>query len=140
MSKAVSFPTTSRRRLLAAAPFLALPGAALAASAGSDPDAVLLGLCAEFEALEHKFIASLAKNNKEQDRADAICDAIYHEQAPIVTAITACCPTTLAGFTALANIVVLLNPELIKISPTQGCTDERLLQVMLRGMMGRAAA
>jgi len=33
-----------------------------------------------------------------------------------------------------------LNLELIKISPTQGCTDERLLQVMLRGMLGRESA
>ncbi len=140
MSKAVSSPTTSRRRLLATAPVLALPGAALAASAGSDPDAVLLGLCAEFEALEHKYIASLAKNDEEQDRANVICNAIYHEQAPIVAAIIACRPTTLAGFTALANIVVVVDPMLVDFVPTDGCYGDRLLQVMLRGMVGRAAA
>ncbi len=140
MSKAIDTSTTSRRRLLAAAPVLALPGAALAASAGSDPDAVLLGLCAEFGALEHKYIASLAKNDEEQDRANAICDAIYREQAPIVAAITACHPTTLAGFTALANIVVVVDPMLVDFVPTDGCYGDRLLRVMLRGMVGRAAA
>ena len=133
--------TTSRRRLLAAAPAaLALPCAAHAASAGSDPDAVLLGLCAEFEALEHEYIASLAKNDEEQDRADAICNAIYREQAPIVAAITACRPTTLAGFTALANLAMMVDPILVDFVPTHGCYGDRLLQVMLRGMVGRAAA
>ncbi len=135
-------PTTSRRWLLAAATpaVLVLSGVAVAAPATINPDAELIALCAEFEVLERKAVVALATNNEDQDRADAAAEAIDREQAPIVAAITACRPTTLAGFTALANIVVLLNLELIKISPTQGCTDERLLQVMLRGMTGRAAA
>ena len=133
---------TSRRWLLAAATpaVLVLSGVAVAAPATINRDAELIDLCAEFEVLERKAVAALATNNEDQDRADAAAEAIDREQAPIVDAITACRPTTLAGFTALANIVVLLNLELIKISPTQGCTDERLLQVMLRGMTGRAAA
>ena len=101
---------------------------------------MLLGLCAEFEALEHKYIASLAKDDEEQDRADVICNAIYREQAPIVAAITACRPTTLAGVIALANVAVMANPMLVDVASTDGCYGDRLLQVMLRGMVGRAAA
>ncbi len=132
---------TSRRQLLASAPTaLALSGAAVAAPSTINSDAALIALCAEFEALEHKAIAAFATTDEEQDHADAVADTIDHEQAPIVTAITACRPTTLAGFTALANIAVLWNPELIKVSATQGCTGERLIQVVLRGLTGRATA
>ncbi len=132
----------NRRDLLAAAPpaALALSGVAVAAPATVNPDAALISLCAKFEALERKAEAALATNDEEQDRADAIAETIHQEQAPIVAAITACRPTTLAGFTALANIAVLWSPELIRVSPIQGDTGERLLQVMLRGMTGRVAA
>ncbi len=131
----------NRRKLLSTAPAaVVLAGTDAAAAHAAQPDAKLIALCAEYEVLERKAVAALATNDEDQDRADAVAEAIDREQAPIVAAITACCPTTLAGFTALANIVVLLNLELIKISPTQGCTDERLLQVMLRGMLGRESA
>jgi hypothetical protein len=131
----------NRRKLLSTAPAaVVLAGTDAAAAHAAQPDAKLVALCAEFEVLERKFIASLAKNNEEQDRADAICDAIYHEQAPIVAAITACCPTTLTGFTALANVAVMVNPMLVDVAQTDGDYSERLLQVMLRGMTGRAAA
>ncbi len=53
MFKAVSPPTTSRRRLLAATPAaLALPGAALAAPAASSPDAELIRVCQQFAEVE----------------------------------------------------------------------------------------
>jgi len=131
----------NRRKLLFTAPAaVVLAGTDVAAAHAVQPDADLIALCAEFEALERRLTASLAKNNEEQHRADAICDAIWHEQAPIVAAITACCPTTLAGFTALANVAVMVNPMLVDFAPTDGCYGDRLLQVMLRGMTGRAAA
>jgi len=121
----------NRRKLLSTAPAaVVLAGTDAAAAHAAQPDAKLIALCAEYEVLERKAVAALATNDEDQDRADAVAEAIDREQAPIVAAITACCPTTLAGFTALANIVVLLNLELIKISPTQGCTDERKRLVM----------
>jgi len=59
MSKAVDTSTTSRRRLLAAAPpaVLALSGAAVAAPAAHNPDVELIGLCADFDALERRIDA-----------------------------------------------------------------------------------
>ncbi len=130
----------NRRKLLSTAPAaMVLAGTDAAAAHTAQPDAELIALCAEFEVLERKAVAALATNDEDQDRADAVAEAIDREQAPIVAAITACRPTTLAGFTALATIAVLWSPELIRVSPIQGDTGERLLQVMLRGMAGRAA-
>ncbi len=130
----------NRRKLLSTAPAaMVLAGTDAAAAYTAQPDAELIALCAEFEVLERKAVAALAMNDEDQDRADAVAEAIDREQAPIIAAITAICPTTLAGFTALATIAVLWSPELIRISPIQGDTGERLLQVMLRGMTGRAA-
>lgn len=132
----------NRRDLLAAAPpaALALSGVAVAAPATVNPDAALISLCAKFEALERKAEAALATNDEEQDRADAIAETIHQEQAPIVAAITACRPTTLAGFTALAGIAMLWRPELIEASPAQGDTGERLIAALVRGLTGGAAA
>ncbi len=134
--------TTSRRSLLSAVSptALLLSGVAVAAPAAVNPDAELIGLCAEFEALHRKADAALAKDDAEQERADVITDAIYHEQAPIVAAITACRPTTPAGFTALANVAALANPMLIDGPPTWGDYSERALRVLLRGILGRVAA
>lgn len=134
--------TTSRRNLLATATpaVLVLSGVAVAAPATINPDAKLVALCSEFEALERKAVVALSTNDEDQDRADAVAEAIYREQAPIVAAITACPPTTLAGFTALASTAVLWRPELIEASSTQGDTGERLIWALLCGMTGRATA
>jgi hypothetical protein len=147
MSKAVDTSTTSRRRLLAAAPpaVLALSSTAFAAPATINPDAELIGLCAKFEVLERKVEAAFASltiesTDAEEADANAINDAIHHEQAPIVAAITARRPATLVGFTALANIAVMINPMLVDGAPTDGDYSNRLIRVMLRGMTGRAAA
>ncbi len=141
---ATHIPTTSRRWLLAAATpaVLMLSGVTVAAPATINPDAALIGLCAEFEALERKIeatfggIAAIA----DDDSADAATEALRVEQDPIIDAITACRPTTLAGFTALAGIAMLWRPELIEASPAQGDTGERLIAALVRGLTGGAAA
>lgn len=131
-----------RRNLLSAVPpaALALSGAAAAAPAPINPDAKLLGLCAEFAALERKMDATFVGDTTfaDEDRAEEIRGVIRAEEVPIVAAIVACRPTTFAGFTALASSAALRNPELIYGSSTQGDTSERLIRVLLRAMLGRA--
>ena len=122
-----------------------LSGVVVAAPATVNPDTALIGLCAKFEALEGKVEAAFASltiesTDAEEADANAVNDAIYHEQAPIVAAITACRPATLAGFTALTNIAVMINPMLVDGAPTDGDYSNRLIRVLLRGMTGRAAA
>lgn len=135
--------TTSRRLLLATAPTaLTLSGAAIAAPTTLSPDATLIALCAKFDAVEHKFAAALLNlgRDAEEECLDAARDAAKDEQVPILDAITACHPTTLAGFAALVNTLALLDGELVKGDPTRGYTNERLMQVLFRGLMEGVAA
>ncbi len=133
---------TSRRQLLNVA-----PAALVLASAGigtavavraSQPDAELVALCAAFDALEHKLQAAYVgvETAADSDRADAVAERVADEQAPILDAITACRPSTLAGFKALAGSLALWDTELLKSDPMQGCTDERLMLTLVRSMVG----
>lgn len=130
----------NRRKLLStvAPAALALSGVAAAAATVS-PDAKLLALCAEYEALDRKSIAALAKDDSEQERADAITNAIYDEQSVIVAAITACRPTTPAAFAALAKVAAMANPILIDDPLAHGDDGEKVLRVLLCGILGRTA-
>jgi len=132
----------NRRKLLAAVPALTALGCAGAAAAAPVADAELIRLCAEFDALEHKLQASYEGivTDAGWDAADVVADAVREEQAPILDAITACRPSTLAGFTALAGSLALWDNELLKGDPMQGCTNDRLALVLFRGMIGRAVA
>ena len=132
----------NRRKLLStvAPAALALSGVAAAAPVTVNPDAQLLGLCAEHEALYHKADAALAKNDDEQERADAITNAIYDEQSIIVVAITACRPTTPAGFVALAQVATMANPMLIDAPWPLDDDGGKVLRVLLCGILGRNAA
>ena len=131
-----------RRDLLTILPpaALALSGVATAAPATINPDACLIALCAQFEALEHKAIASLAKDDSEQERADAIAAVIDEEQDTIAAAIVACNPVSLEGFVALASIVVLTDPELMDCSFDECLYSNRMLRTLLCGLTGRAGA
>ena len=134
--------TTSRRKLLNAAPAaLVLAGAGIGttvAAHAAQPDAELIGLCASFDALERKLQAAYVGVTTAADsaRADAVAEKVADEQAPILDAITALRPSTLAGFQALAVSLALWDTELLKGDAMQGCTDERLMLALIRGMVG----
>ena len=132
----------NRRKLLStvAPAALALSGVAAAASVTVNPDAGLLALCAEYEALDRKSVAALAKDDEEQERADAITNAIHDEQSAIVAGITACRPTTPAAFVALAKVATIANPMLIDDPLAHGDHSEKALRVLLCGILGREPA
>ncbi len=144
MSKAVDTSTTSRRRLLAAAPpaVLALSSTAFAAPIASNPDAELIGLCADFDALERRIDALFeGASALEFDAADATACVIEVDQRQVLDRICALTPATDEGCRAVARSLALLAPDygLPSVYVT-ACMDERLANLLARGMMGRAAA
>ncbi len=136
--------TTSRRRLLAAATpaVLALSGAAVAAPTAHNPDAELIGLCADFDALERRIDALFeGVSALEFDAADAVASVIEVDQRRLLDRICTLTPSTDEGCKALAQSVVLLSPDYADPAlPVMGTMDERLANTLVRGMMGRAVA
>jgi len=144
MSKAVDTSTTSRRRLLAAAPpaVLALSGAAVAASAAPNPDAELVALCADFVVLERRIDALFeGVSALEFDAADVAACVIEVDQRQVLDRICALTPATDEGCRAVVRSLALLAPDYglpsVYVTATM---DERLANLLARGMMGRAAA
>ena len=143
MPETVGVPTTSRRRLLAAAPALVLPGAAVAAGAASNPDAELVGLCADLDAIERRTDALFdhARSGLTFEEADAAAQVIEVDQFPLVGRVCALTPATDEGLMAVARSLALLSPDYGDPDLyARGTMDERLAHVIVRGMMGRAGA
>ncbi len=131
----------NRRKLLStvAPAALALSGVAAAASVTVNPDAELLALCAEYEALECKIIAAnVGSTLATEDRIFEAMSGTRDRQDAIVDVIVAAPPTTPAGFAAVVRLLVIWNPDLLKDKSTQD-TSERLTQALCRGIAGRGA-
>ncbi len=138
---------TSRRSLLSAAPAaMVLAGAGnggAVQAAAPDPDAEMIARCAQLDALEREFLATdfgAMPNTPEGDHAEAEQDRIAAAQAPIVDAICAQPPRTAAGAAAVAHSLALWDAELFREGGPDGCTNKRLVAVLVRGLTGRAAA
>ncbi len=136
---------TSRRSLLAAAgpAALVLGGAAAAAPAVSSPDAELIALCAQLDALEHEFLATdfdAIPNTPAGDHAEAEQDRIADAQAPIVNAICARLPVTHEGVVSVARSLALADADLFRRGGPDGYPNDRLIAALVRGLIGRAAA
>ena len=138
--------TTSRRQLHAGAPAaLVLSGAAAAAPAPAapNPDADLIALCAQLDALERAYLATdfaADDHTPAGNAAEAERERIAAAQEPIVDAICASPPRTLAGAAALAHSLALWDAELFKKGGEGHCTDDRLIVALVRGLTGRAWA
>lgn len=138
--------TTSRRRLLAAAPAaLALSGTAAGAvqAAAPHPDAELIALCAQLDALEHEFLATdfdAMPNTPAGDHAEAEQDRISAAQRPIVNAICARLPITHEGVVGVARSLALGDADLFRRGGPDGYPNDRLIAALVRGLIGRAAA
>ncbi len=138
---------TSRRSLLATAPAaMVLAGAGIAGSvqaAAPGPDAELIALCAQLDALEHEFLATdfgAMPNTPEGDHAEAEQERIADAQAPIVDAICARPPQTPAGAVVVAHSLALCDAELFRMGGPDGYANDRLIAALVRGLTGRAAA
>ncbi len=133
--------TSTRRGLLGGAAVLAVApgGPALPAH----PDAELIALCAKLDALEREYLATdfgAKPNSPADDQAEAERARITDAQAPIVDAICARSPQTTAGAVAVARSLALWDGDLFRNGGPDGCTNERLVAVLVRGLTGRAGA
>jgi hypothetical protein len=159
MSKAVNTSTTGlpafgaatsinrlRRALLtgsaAAVATMATGVAVSAGTASASPDAELVGLCAEFDALERRIDALFeGVSALDFDAADAAACVIEVDQRRVLDRICTLTPTTDEGCRAVARSLAVLAPDYglpnVYVSATM---DERLANLLARGMMGRAGA
>ncbi len=114
-----------------------------AARAADHPDAHLIALCAKLDALERDFLATdfgAMPYTPAADHAEAEQDRIADAQAPIVDAICARPPQTAAGAVAVAHSLALWDGDLFRQGGPDGDTNERLVALLVRGLMGRAGA
>ena len=139
-------PHASRRSLLSclapAALVLASTGAKVAAHV-VQPDAELIALCAEMDTMEHRIDAMFdgVMSDMSFEAADAAACIIEMDQRRLLDRICALTPATDEGCSAVARSLALLAPDygLPNVYVT-ACIDERLANLLARGMMGRAAA
>lgn len=141
-------PRNPRRRAVltgtaAVAAALASGTIAPAGAAPASPDAALIALCAQFDALEREYLATdfaADYGTPAADAAEAERERIAGAQDPIIDAICASPPCTPAGAVAVARSLALWDAELLKKSGKGHCTDDRLLAALVRGLTGSAAA
>ena len=135
-----------RRALLtgsaAAVAAMATGAVALAGAAPAGSDAELIALCADFDALERRIDALFeGVSALDFDAADAAACVIEVDQRRVLDRICALTPVTDNGCRALARSLTLLAPDYglpnIYVAATM---DERLANLLARGMMGRAGA
>jgi len=106
-------------------------------------DAELIALCAQLDALEREFIAtdgSAKPYTAAADHAEAEQARITDAQAPIVDAICAKPPQTVAGAVAVAHSLALWDGELFRNGGPDGDTNDRLVAALVGGLTGRAGA
>lgn len=136
-------PTGTGRRALAGGAVLALLGATVATAAipEANPDAELLRLCAEFDALERRVQAALngAITIEEDEHAEKLAQAHGVEQKPLLNRMCALPCTTAAGAAALAASLLLWEGGEVQLEDDlHANTNERLLSALLRGVLGEA--
>jgi len=159
MSKAVNISTTGlpafgaatstnrlRRALLtgsvAAVAAMATGVAVSAGAVPANPDAELVALCADFDALERRIDALFeGVSALDFDAADAAACVIEVDQRRVLDRICTLTPTTDEGCRAVARSLALLSSDYglpnVYVTATM---DERLANLLARGMMGRAGA
>ena len=106
-------------------------------------DADLIALCAQLDALEREYLATnfnLMPGTPEDDAAEAERARIAEAQQPLVDAICARPPQTVAGAVAVAHSLALWDGDLFRQGGPDGYTNERLVAVLVRGLTGRAGA
>ena len=103
-------------------------------AAAPNPDAELLAVCAEFDALEHRRNAAFDDDNL----TDEAHDALREEQAPLVDQMCALQAVTPEGMRARARSLVLYDPEVVERRIVY--TDDRLVAAVLRDLIGEIGA
>ncbi len=140
---------STRRGLLGGAAVLAVAHGGQATlpdgrkSKADNPDAELISVCVAFDELEWQYLATnfdLMPGTPEDDAAEAERARIAEAQQPLVDAICARPPQTVAGAVAVARSLALWDGDLFRQGGPDGYTNERLVAVLVRGLTGRAGA
>ncbi len=100
----------------------------------ADPDAELLAVCAEFDAVEHRRNA-MFDDDTLTDGANA---AIREEQAPLVDRLCDLQAVTIQGMRARARSLVLYDDEVLERRTVY--TNGRIVAAVLRDLIGEAGA
>ena len=123
---------------------LGTTAASAAPGAPPHPDAELIRLCAEFDALERELQDGVngADTQSECDLAEVAAEGIRQKQVPLLNAICALPCTTGEGATALAGSFVLWDDceREVRADDPSGNMNERLHYALLRGLLARAWA
>lgn len=108
----------------------------------ASPDAALLRLCAEFDALERQyqalFVGANAEGDDAEERRKPAEDAIAALQGPLLDRICALRATTPEGWRARAGTLALYAPHIARHDPGDH-VDSRMVGALLRDLLdGRA--
>ena len=132
----------NRRKLLStvAPAALAVSGVAAAAPVPVNPDAALLAICAEYEALDCEVVAANHDATIETEGAIKVAMRGREDRMDaIVQTILAAPPRTPAGFAAVVKLLMLWDYQLLERDPELD-TIERLRLALFLGILGRTGA
>lgn len=138
---------SSRRALLQGSVVTALGAGiaaapAVAAVSGSNPDAELIRMCAEHDALEHRVRAldyTALPDSEEEAGFEAASDALSAQQGPILERICELRGTTLEGLRARARTWALWMGEQTRDVPGD-YPERRMIRALIRDLLGEDAA
>jgi hypothetical protein len=140
-------PSTTRRTLLAGLAGAAATLAVIApAPASENPDAVLLDLLAQFDALERQIFPGdpLPETIEAEDERDRAMAPLHARQQALLAQICSIRATTPAGWQARARSYLLWDNEMPKaIAAGDDSTayyDDRMITALIRDMTQGAAA
>ena len=110
-----------------------------------DPDAELVRLCAQFDALERERQAVIlnTQTREEEVKVDVILVDFEKRQKPLLVRICTTPCQTMAGAAAIASSLALWDDNheisIVGDDPNE-FTHRRLISALVRGLVGRASA
>ena len=119
----------------AAAPATKARGSAPGPTAIVHPDAELLRLASEFQALDHRYAAIVDATDDDAEQ-DALLAPVCEAQDALLPCLLACRATTLEGIRARAACVVLFAPDYVWALEDSSHTDALLIGALLRDLAG----
>jgi len=126
---------------LAAAPVGSPGNVVVPPVADHHPDAALIAVCAEFDAIERHIVSHYAGGSRkiEDDEERDVAIAPFQEaQAPLLERIIALRATTPDGFMARARTLALWDLDAMRQIGPGHYLEDRMLAALLRDMVGEA--
>ncbi len=128
---------------LAAAP-AGMPGSVVVPPvADHHPDAALIAVCAEFDAIErhiNSHYAGGSRNIEDDDERDVAIAPFQEAQAPLLERIIALRATTPGGFMARARTLALWDQDAMRHIGPGHYLEDRMLAALLRDMVGEVTS